>query len=596
VAAIADNYFKILCTQLEHAYVPHLPTLIHVGNKSAEDIAKKNLSRSFGAFALASRFDLAPDAAARHVLDDYDDNGIDAFYYDEASATLLLLQSKFKKDSAFRQEDAQALCDGVRRLVQHEFQNVNAHVLSHQADIEQALDACASIKLVVVHIGAEITEHAKQSLLNFLSDFGDVDDRIAAIYDEFDGAAATQALLRSKEPLRVHDKLCLSHSKTVGGPIPTYIGVGTLVDFMDLHDRYDSALYNRNIRLFLGLDASGVNQDIQATLRSSPDSFFHRNNGITVLGSTIQPGAVRGGTKAYRIRDFSVINGAQTIGAAARLRREEPGIDLSSVRVFVTLIASGDNDDLAKELTKARNHQNPISVASFASLEIEQETLRREISYLGLTYHYRPEETVARSESDVLIQDAAVALSWLKNDPRYAIQAKRSPAELRDVRLPAYSELFRGQLTGAQLVNAVRFHLVIQDLVHQYESGARGAERLFYRHAVHALGWIFFKRSRNRINPTSLVDGNSIAGLISAEFDRLRHESWNYFSVLAPDAGPLAFFQSQTHTIPFIAQLMENHFSLSGDPALGHVKASSAAESFPKEYVVRYLCAKAPGL
>jgi len=97
VAAIADNYFKSLCTQLEHAYVPHLPTLIHVGNKSAEDIAKKNLSRSFGAFALASRFDLAPDAAARHVLDDYDDNGIDAFYYDQASATLLLLQSKFKR-------------------------------------------------------------------------------------------------------------------------------------------------------------------------------------------------------------------------------------------------------------------------------------------------------------------------------------------------------------------------------------------------------------------------------------------------------------------------------------------------------------------
>ena len=65
----------------------------------------------------------------QYVLDDYDDNGIDAFYYDEASATLLLLQSKFKKDSAFRQErDARPLCDGVRRLVQHQFQNFNAHV------------------------------------------------------------------------------------------------------------------------------------------------------------------------------------------------------------------------------------------------------------------------------------------------------------------------------------------------------------------------------------------------------------------------------------------------------------------------------------
>lgn len=120
-----EQHFALLEKALEADYVPHLPPLLNQ-TKPADEQRRKNLSRAFGAFALSSICKVLPTESARAVIDDFDDSGIDAVYFH--SDTLYIVQSKLKATSQFKQEDALAFCQGIRRLVAQDLDGFNAHL------------------------------------------------------------------------------------------------------------------------------------------------------------------------------------------------------------------------------------------------------------------------------------------------------------------------------------------------------------------------------------------------------------------------------------------------------------------------------------
>jgi hypothetical protein len=71
-------------------------------------------------------------------------------------------------------------------------------------------------------------------------------------------------------------------------PRTTYFGLANLVDLVALHKKHDKALYEKNIRTFLGHHTE-VNSSIQRTLAERPDHFLYFNNGVTVLCQKIEP-------------------------------------------------------------------------------------------------------------------------------------------------------------------------------------------------------------------------------------------------------------------------------------------------------------------
>ena len=66
--AIRPEQFAILKTHLEQIYVPHLPKLLQP--KSAAEDLKKNIDRSYAAFAIDHICRLDPNKAAKSVVDD----------------------------------------------------------------------------------------------------------------------------------------------------------------------------------------------------------------------------------------------------------------------------------------------------------------------------------------------------------------------------------------------------------------------------------------------------------------------------------------------------------------------------------------------
>lgn len=65
--------------------------------KSDHDKENFFLTRSYAAYTLQVLANIDPDIAASSITDSYDDNGIDAIYYDRKNKFLWLVQSKWIK-------------------------------------------------------------------------------------------------------------------------------------------------------------------------------------------------------------------------------------------------------------------------------------------------------------------------------------------------------------------------------------------------------------------------------------------------------------------------------------------------------------------
>ena len=598
MAALEAQYMAILKRVLGDRFVPFLPPLL--GNANPADQAAKQLSRAFSAFALHKLLDITPQAAAASVVDDFNDKGIDAIHYDASSETLYLLQTKLKESEQFKQEDALPFCEGVRLLLKQDFTAFNANVQNRQTDIEGALDSCSHIKLIVPYTGDGVSKTAGNALQALLDDEDLDEERLVKPVEYYTAAEITRDLLAEQAYQPVHTDIALQKHEKIENPRTTYYGVARLADLVALHQVHGKALYERNIRYFLGSNKSDVNKAIKTTLHDDPSDFFYLNNGVTAVCDLIEPKATKNGAKKFKVRGLSIINGAQTVASAAEFVRQHPGKSIDDAKVMLTLIKAPADGPFGKRVTKARNHQNPVQTANFASLDENQERLRQEIAHLGFDYHYRP-EAAATGATAITLDEALKALASQQNDPRYIAWLKSEPARLANPESAEYQALFPATLTGAALVNAVLSHRAIRALVVDYEqrARARSQERLIYRHGIHVITAVMMKRLRNRIGAAVVVDTAAIAALLSQPdtLDLLRQQTFSLGQQRLTFEGPLAYFRNQGNVAAFLADLMEMHFVLTTDPAIAPLRnIQNAADVYPRKRLLDYLSSKAPQL
>lgn len=599
MAALEPQYMAILKKVLAERFVPYLPPLLDTSKPAAEQQAKQ-LSRAFSAFALHKLLDISPQAAAASVVDDFNDKGIDAIHYDAPSETLYLLQTKLKESEQFKQEDALPFCDGVRLLLRQEFAAFNANVQKRQAEIESALDTCSHIKLVVPYTGDGVSKTASDALQALLDDEDLDEERLHKQVIYYTGSEIRRDLLAEQAYKPVHVDIGLHKYEKVETPRTTYYGVARLADLVALHEAHGKALYERNIRYFLGSSRSDVNKAIKATLRDDPGSFFYLNNGVTAVCDEIEPKGKNpsSGLRKFKVRGLSIINGAQTVASAAEFVVQHPGSNIDDAKVMLTLIKAPADGPFGKRVTKARNHQNPVQTANFASLDENQERLRQEIAHLGFDYHYRP-EAAATGPQAITLDEALKALASQQNDPRYTVWLKSEPARLADPDAAEYQALFAAELTGTALVNAVLCHRAIRTLVVGYEqnAAARSQEKLIYRHAIHVITSVMMKRLRQRVGAAAVIDAAKLPGLISQPLDELRQQVFDLGRQRLRLQGPLAYFRNQAHVVAFLADLMETHFGLAADPAIAPLRnIQNAADAYPRKRLIDYLSSRAPQL
>lgn len=158
-----DHDFALLEAVLAEHFLPHLPVLA-ANNKTDEECRKKDLSRALSAFALSHLVGLGSEAAAREVVDDFEDCGIDAVHFCPIHNTLYIVQAKLKKGEEFKEAEAQKFTMGVRKLMVSDFAAFNAHVVARQPELQSAIEDCDRVQLVVIYTGTRISAHAAAAL------------------------------------------------------------------------------------------------------------------------------------------------------------------------------------------------------------------------------------------------------------------------------------------------------------------------------------------------------------------------------------------------------------------------------------------------
>jgi hypothetical protein len=591
--SLTPEYLALLEKSLQADFVPHLPPLLDL-TKSHEEQARKNLSRAFAAFALSHICDISTMEAAKAVIDDFDDYGIDAIYYHAPNDTVYLLQGKLRAGAQFHQQEALAFCQGVRLLIKEDFDGFNNNVQNRRTEIEDAIDSCCSIQLVVAHVGSGISAHAHQALEDFVKDDDPGDERLQQQIVDYDAAKVVSDLGLAKAYEKINTELRLFNCTSVSTPRGTYFGLIPVGDLVDLHNKHGRGLFERNIRGFLGHNTD-VNAAIQKTLATNPNEFVYLNNGITALCEQIDPKSVKGGRRLLKLRGFSVINGAQTIASSSRFVLDNAGANISLAKVSLTLIKAYADGDFGKAVTHARNHQNPVLLSNFAALDDQQERLRRELAYLGFHYAYKAENPDGLADTyRIRIEEAAQALALSQDDPRYAVWLKKEPARLLDTTSDQYKALFNSTRTAFELVNAVLLNRFTQNRLATEILAAGGQQRLTYKHGSYVLSWILAKRLRTAISSPAVIDETKLKAALSLPFDGLRNTIWTKTQPLIGNKGPLALFRNQTDTIPLLEEVSIEHYRLTADPVVAIKKRQQKMDEPYPEGLFTYLVLKAP--
>jgi hypothetical protein len=147
-----------------------------------------------------------------------------------------------------------------------------------------------------------------------------------------------------------------------------------------LYQVHGDQLFDRNVRLFLGVRKGGVNAGIQNTLASASErkNFWAYNNGITFICDDFDP-PKRG---KIELRNFSVVNGCQTTVSLANASKDA----LEDIRVPVRFIRASEK--VIDSVITYNNSQNPIRLWDLNSQNKLQKKLKKQIAELPQPFFY----------------------------------------------------------------------------------------------------------------------------------------------------------------------------------------------------------------
>lgn len=592
--ALRADLLTILKNELSNHYLHHLPPLLDQ-SRPIEEQNEKNIARAFSAFTLRAICNAPVREVAQSVIDDFNDNGIDAIYFEQTIKVLYLVQSKLEAKD-FREAEAQTFVAGLKLILNYQFNAFNQNVLNRQSEIQSALHDAEKIVLVVCYTGNQVSTHAKDCLERFIESESHNEDRLQPDVIYFDSLHVKECLDKQHSYPTVSEKINFYNAINIQTPRKTLYGQVKLKDLVQLHERHSFALYQKNIRYFIG-GHTGPNRAIKNTLNQEANNFFLYNNGITALCSHFESaGSLGGNNRKYKILNISVVNGAQTIATAYDFYKENGDQISDDAKVLVTVIQADLTQDIGKKITQNRNNQNPVNLTDFVALDEKQEKLRREIKYWGYEYFYRPTE-LSSTANALTIDEAMRSLAMLEKNTTYPIKLKNNATLMLELNSQEYQQIFSNALTGLKLLNTVLLYRYFQEVWNGYIRAVSGQEKQIYNHSFFVAFFIFSKRFKKELDKSVLVSVSNLPANVSVELDKLRFSVLTKTQFNLANDTPLKFFKNSSSVISVLTDVMIEHFDKMTDRSISGMKnTSNPNEAYPKANLVNYLTDNAPQL
>ena len=489
-----------LPTQLHAVFEGKLPEAI----KGTEQERETNyLSRALAAYAVYKLAACPVDDAVSAVVDGGGDGGIDAIHYSPTSHSLHVVQSKFFKDGRGEPAlgDVTKFKEGLSNLLRGKFEAFEANE-SWRKIIPQVKavfkDPSLHVRGVLVYSGINLVSEDRRRLFEDLkwrfsheTDYLDVRVcNLTTVHDWLIGA--------DEAPGVPEVELTIRKPGWITKPYETIYGLLPLTELTQLRASHGTRLIAANIRAYKG--DTEVNARINSTLREEPENFFYLNNGLTAYCQRLEVNQLdRANAEEKRIRafGFSIVNGAQTLGAVAEVYGQAP-IPAPHGYVFLKIISLErcvDDRAFAERITRSTNYQNQIGSRDFVALDDEQQRIANQLLLSGISYHFKDDvEAPSPDGNNFNLEEATTACACLAqlNDCDFCARVLANRRSLwsfeevypqGEVNRSRYTRVFRSDRSARTIWRAVQTQRLIIEAMQSNARASLGIRKAFFENA-----------------------------------------------------------------------------------------------------------------
>ena len=175
-----------------------------------------------------------------------------------------------------------------------------------------------------------------------------------------------------------------------------------------LYAQYNLQLLSKNLRYHIA--GKEIDQGIKDTIENSPESFWMKNNGITIICDDFNLDG-----KEVKLRNFSIINGGQT----TYMLHKNPNINQENDLYLPCKIIrnEGETEDerssFSLSIAKATNTQKPIRAVDLKANAPEQIRFSRAMREEGIFYQTKRGEEVPRAYKEKYLNTSLLEVGKL---------------------------------------------------------------------------------------------------------------------------------------------------------------------------------------
>lgn len=470
---------------------------------SADDIENIQLTQSYLLFALRNLTGLEYKELKKSIVDNFKDNGIDAILYSKQTNTLYLCQSKFSKKGkggGTGKGDILKFVEGINDLINLKFHNFNKQVNDRRYEIEEAIfSANIRIEVILAHSGNNLSDEIRNLIQDKIEELNDTSEVI--FFEDYNLTKAYNDLKEAVTGEPINVDLDLQNWGVTEDPYKSFYGTISCGKIAELAESNSKRLFSKNLRSYIGLN--NINYEIVRSILNKPEEFFYLNNGIVLLCKEIKKSAYASGKRElgkFMLKDVSVINGAQTVGAIRHAFSKQPD-KVNYATVFIKIISlENAPKEFDKLITVASNTQNRIEKRDFISLDDQQNKLVNDFFLCNLTYHVkRDSQDEYKNESNFYFEEATISLACFQESEDYSTYAKREIGKLWED--DNYKKLFSKSVNVQILVNLISAFRIIDEFI---RSISEQDKRHICSHGIYLISNIIFDNHRADLATSNL--------------------------------------------------------------------------------------------
>lgn len=325
------------------------------------------------------------DAREAISIDGANDKGIDVFWVDDDEGRVIIAQGKYSQGFQFHPKMGQVtkLESSINWLSSPEALRKEGKPDLAQAaeDYLKAVRDGYGVELWFVYAGPKC-QNVDKHISVYNQNPEHINSRRAFRHYHIDLLSAMWEELEGESRRIDSGTISMVQGKSLPfqGPFGQALVVSApATEIVRLYEAHEERLFDRNVRLFLGVRKGSVNAGIAETLRDKSEclNFWAYNNGLTLICDEFK---IDGST--VHLTNFSIVNGCQTAVSLAQGPKE----NAAGVSVLVKIIAA--SAEIVDEVIRFTNSQNPIRTWDIASQDRTQRRLKNDFSNLSKPYIY----------------------------------------------------------------------------------------------------------------------------------------------------------------------------------------------------------------